>query len=188
MSIKELLAKHGVDNAELQVDLESLLSTAESKKTDGIPYARFKEKVEEVRNLQADKAELENKVTGLEKEIETNKTEVDRLKGIETEFNTYQEKQFETAKSEFEKIVEQLSVKETDPKHEQYKKVLGKFKLGTKEEPLTKEQIERNLEIYNLAKELGGLDSSDKNFEDGKSPKPKPSDIPDPLIEAFGGK
>ena len=58
-SVKELFAKASVENAELQAEIESLITTVESKKTDGIPYARFKEKVDEANELKADLAEKE---------------------------------------------------------------------------------------------------------------------------------
>ena len=168
-TIRELFTEHGVENTELQAKIESLLTTAESKKTDGIPYSRFKEKVDQAQEYKADNAELQSKFDKIEKTLVTQKEEIGELSGFKDKYETFQAKELKDTTDKFNKIVTGLSVEETDPKYETYKKVLDKFTLAGKGETLTIEQIKSNSTIYEYAKEFGALNIDEGGFDDGKN-------------------
>jgi len=129
--------------------------------------------------------ELQSQIDGSGDLSEKHKTEVDKLKaeikeyrGYKTELETFKAKELESFGKQFDDIVKQLTVEETDPKFKQYKTVLNKFKLAEEGKTLTADEIKSNLDIYNLAKEFGGLDFEDNNFDDGANPKRPPSTDP----------
>ncbi len=161
-TVKELFANAGVENAELMAGIEGLLTIAESKKSDGIPYSRFKEKVSEANEAKAYLIELQTKYEKAVKTIDSNKETLKELKLVKDEFDGYKVKQLEASTGEFEKIVKGLTVEETDPKFDTYNKVLSEFTLATEESPLTAEQIKSNLTIYKYAKDFGGLELKEK--------------------------
>ena len=171
VTIRELFTEHGVENTELQAKIESLLTTAESKKTDGIPYSRFKEKVDQAQEYKADNAELQSKFDKLEKTVLKQTDEIGELNGYKDKYETFQAKELKDTTDKFNKIVTGLSVEETDPKYETYKKVLDKFEKAGKGETLTIEQIKSNSTIYEYAKEFGALNIDEGGFDDGKLQK-----------------
>ena len=184
-TIKELFTEHGVENTELQAKIEGLLTTAESKKADGIPYSRFKEKVDQAQELKADNAELQSKYEKLEKTSLKQKEEVKRLGGIEADYDTFKANELKTITGNFDKVITSLTVEETDPKYETYQKVLKKLTKATDEVPLTAEQIKSNLTIYEYAKEFGGLDIKDEDYDDGKNQQGNKTDDKKTAFETF---
>ena len=149
--LKELFAKHGVDNAELLAEVEGQLTAAESKQTDGIPYKRFKEKVEEVNNLKADLAEKEIKIEKLESKSKTVAEEVNRLKGIEAKHQKVVEATQKKQADLWESRKKVFEVAESDPTFEKVQKIIGKFKIG---DELTPDQIEVNNNLYDTYDEI----------------------------------
>lgn len=155
MAVKELLAKHGVDNAELMTAIEGLLATAESKNTDGIPQSRFNQVVKERNDLRADLAEKQSEIDQLKAKVDGDAKEITRLKSVETKFNdfkTAEETKVLNAWSEKAKV---FSVPDSDPTFEKVEKIRGKFKFPGKDETLTAEQAQHNLEIFNVIEETG---------------------------------
>ncbi len=178
-TVKELFAKHGVENATLSAEVESLIAIAESK-TTGIPQGRFNEKVHECNELRADKVELEAKALLSIQTIATQKEEIKNLKGIETEFNAFKEAE---NKRELEKWNERKKVLTIDDSHSDYdkiQKIIGKFAMG---ETLTPEQIRSNNNLYETYAEIDYFEKEDNNYPPGgkpggaKSPKLNPFDL-----------
>jgi len=184
-TIKELFTEHGVENTELQAKIEGLLTTAESKKTDGIPYSRFKEKVDQAQEYKADNAELQSKFDKLEKTLLKQKEDLGELKGFKEKYETFQTNELKLTTEKFNKIVSGLTVEETDPKYATYKKVLDKLTLAGKDETLTYEQINANLAIYGYAEEFGALKLSKEDFDNGANPNGGANVSEDDPLDAF---
>jgi len=115
------------------------------------------------------------KIAKLESEIEANK-------GIKEEYEGFKTKQFEESKAKFDKIVEGLTVKETDSKYDTYKKILDDFKLG---DDLTADDIQANLKVYSYVEKYGGLEIDKEKFEDGKHQQGKDDGLSQSAFEAF---
>ena len=154
MTLQELFAKHGVESAELQAEVQGLLTTAESKKTDGIPMSRFSEKVQECNTLRADKVELESKITTLESSRTETTEEITRLKGIETKFNEYQTKSDSEVVENWKTKAKVFDLKDTNPNHERITKLKESFAF---DEELTIEQTRKNLETYAIMETAGAF-------------------------------
>lgn len=182
MTVKELFTKHGIDNAELQAEVEVLLTTAESKKTDGIPLGRFNVKVKECNDLRADKVELEQTITDQKTNIETLETNNKELKKVQKEFDIYK-------KGEATKFAEKwngrkavFDIEDTDPEYEKVNKIKHKFHFAEEDKELTAEQVIANNTLYDTYDEIGYFKKDKSDLEDGKSAKGEPKDkFEDPL-------
>jgi len=140
-----------------------------------------KEKIRELQSQIDGSGDLSEKHKA---EVEKLKAEVKELKGYKTEIETFKAKELETFTTQFDGIVKQLTVEETDPKFKKYKLIKDKFKLAEEGKTLTADEIKANLEIYNLAKEFGGLED-DGSFEDGANPKGQPPKDTSGIFDAF---
>ena len=173
MTVKELFAKHSVENAELIAEVEGLLATAESKKTEGIPQSRFSEKCKECNDLKSDKVELEAEISKLQTKLETAKGDISKLKLIETEYNTTLTKQKQENKAEWEKICDQyLNVDESDTRYDKIQPILKNFVIDKPND----DQITANLKVFKLL-EPTGVFGEEVDIEDGVRPGKKK--IPD---------
>lgn len=165
-SVKELLAKHGVENATLESEISALITSAETKNS-GIPKDRFDAVISERNGLRADKSELEAQITTLKQTIESKESEISRLTGIETQYTTMktQAEQIELSKWQERKKV--FAVDPADVNYEKIQKVVGKFALG---DNLTPEQVSVNNKLFETYEEIGYFAIDDKNYVPGKKP------------------
>ena len=166
MTVKELFANAGVENAGLVTEIESLLSIAESKNT-GIPKSRFNEKVRECNELKADKVELENKVAELEGNIEKNNTEIERLKGVEVKFNEHRQKEDEKELAKWKEREKILTVTDADPTYDAMQRIINKFAIGE----VTPEQARANNNLFDVYDDAQYFKTEDKNYPNGKKPQ-----------------
>jgi predicted nucleic acid-binding Zn-ribbon protein len=177
--IQELATKHGVEGAEFIAEAQALLTTAESKQTDGIPVARFNTVIAERNELRADKAELESKITAFETTKTELETKVTELEAVKTKFDNYQTTIDKTTKDEWSKVAKVFEVDESDANFERISKLKANYKFG---EDLEMADIRENLKTYKLQESAGGFKDIEVNVDDDdpakKTVKPK---VDDPL-------
>lgn len=161
MTIKELFAKHGVENADLLASVERVVES-----TSGIPQSRFKEVIDERNNLRADLEELESSKSALETKLSELGTELERLRSVETEHNNYLERQNQEIIGKWKDISKVFDIAETDPNFDKYNKIKADFAFG---ENLTAEQAKQNLKVYEIYDKAGFF---------GESEDDPPNDLP----------
>lgn len=151
--LSEILSKHGIDNAELVAELESAITTEQSGKTiDGVPYARFKEKVREYKELLAEKAEIEAKLEEVSNQYQESQKKIEELSQYETEYKNIQKQKFEEQLKKWNEYKSLLDIDESDKRFEKVAKIKDKFNLG---DELSAEDVQRNLELFETFKEVG---------------------------------
>jgi len=166
--IQEVLAKHGVENAELIAELETVIQTAESKNTgDGIPYSRFKEKVSQYNNAVADNAELKTQLEQLNEKLNQSATQIGELSKYKTEFENVQKQKFEKNLEKWNSSKEIFNVAEGDKIFEKVAKVKHRFNLA---DDLTPDQIQSNLAMLDTYNEVGyfNMESKPTGYTDAK--------------------
>lgn len=163
MTIKELFAKHGVDNADLLSSVEKVVES-----TSGIPQSRFKEVIDERNNLRAEKVELESQIGQLNATIDGSVTELDRLKAVEVEHNTYLETQHKQLIQKWTDTAKVFDVAETDPNFDKFNKIKTDFALG---DDITPEQAQQNLKTYEIYNKAGFFGSSDAEHNNDTPPQ-----------------
>lgn len=195
-TVKELFAKHGVEGAELMAEIQSLLTIAESKKSDSIPYSRFKEKVDEVNQLKADKAELESQLTSdktefeskfgkLETKFNTQKTEITDLKGIKGKYESYVETENKLHLDKWNINKKIFAIEKEDTKYPAIQKIITKFNLN---EELTAEQVKANNSLFDTYNEIGYFGEPDPNLDDAEKAKGGRGEKPVGFKEKYFGK
>jgi len=142
----------------------------------------------EVNDLWEAKQQVDNeckkrreKNTTLETELQTAKEELEkakasepelqRLKLVETEYNTHKQSIYQTKLNDWKTKQEKLKVKETDKNYDKYTKLLSKFNIFEEGKELTDEQLTNNLNQYALLEEAG-------IFTEVQTGKPSPAGIP----------
>jgi len=153
--VTELLAKHSVESAELEAALEQLLTTAESKSTDGIPKGRFNEVIRERNELKADVEELNAKITGLETKISDSKVKLTEAKAIKDELDSFKNKAFNESKSVWLDKSKLFDVAEDDKKYPDIQKIKSDFIFKEKPEDYTEEDIAQNLNMLKPYEKIG---------------------------------
>jgi len=186
-TIKELFAKYGVENTALESEVSVLISTAGSKNT-GISKDRFDEVIGQRNDLRADVSELEATKVRLESTVTTQKEEIDKLKGIETKFNTFKEAE---NKRELDKWNDRKKVLAVDDSHSDYdkiQKIIRKFDMA---DEITPEQIKANNNLFETYEEIDYFTKDENNYPPGtkpggtKSPKLNPFDLLNGVKGAF---
>jgi len=165
-TLKELLAKHGVENANLEAEVNVLLTSAGSQNA-GIPKDRFDTVIGERNQLRADVSERDATIAEINATIETQKADIDRLSGIEVEYKTFKDAE---NKRELDKWIERkkvLMVDDSNPDYEKVQKVLHKFNVS---EELTPEQIKSNNTLFETYEEVDYFAKTDNKYPDGKKP------------------
>ena len=186
-TVKELFAKHGVENAVLELEVDALITSAASKNT-GIPKGRFNEKIEECNELRADNTELEAKVLLSTKTIETQKAKINELEGIETEYKAFKEAENKRELEKWNERKKLLTIDDSDAEYDKVQKVIHKFILT---DEITPEQVKANNNLFETYEEVDYFAKTDTDYEDGKKPqggkKPKlnPFDLKDGISGAF---
>jgi len=166
MGLKELLAKHGVENATLESEISALITAAEQNNT-GIPKSRFDAVIAERNELRADKAELESKIAELTGNIETLKTDNQTLRAIEKEYNDVKASRQKAELEKWNKRKEILNISEADPNFDKIQKVIGKFIM---EDDLTPEQVRSNNNLFETYEEIDYFGKDTNTHPDGKKP------------------
>jgi len=173
MKLKEILAKHSVDSAELLSDLEAFVDGM-----DTIPKSRFNEVIKQRNEAKADLAEKESQVTDLSAKVNTLTEKEKELAAYKTKWEKTETERFENIKTKWENESKIFDIDETDKRFEKVNGVKDSFIFGTEEKPLTQPDIEKNLEKLNLLKKTGVFEvpSSGADFDKGKpKDKPKPT-------------
>lgn len=181
-TVKELFANAGVDNAELEAEIESLLTTAMSKKIEGIPKSRFKEKVDECNNLKADLAEKESEIDKLNKKIGKSDEELTGLQIIKKNYESMMKTEAEVQLKKWEERWKILDVDESDTNYERMNKIKSKFANNSEGlDKLKPEEIKANnvlFDVYDDAeyfKDIAGPPDGKKPVGE-KPPKLNPFD------------
>jgi len=151
---KELLAKHGINNADLEKDLDGYVAESISKKTKNtIPYERFKEKVSELKNLRADFGEKEVAFDSMKTKLESFQGETSKLKELEERNNVllgqlreHKLKQWETIKSNFFDDDGKFTAKG--------ERIKDDFSFATEGKQLSIEEIEANINKFTPYKKM----------------------------------
>ena len=175
MAIKEIVAQVRAKLSDEEVskvsDLLSQITREGADLAEDLSSANHESKTrkEKIRELQKDVDGKGDSKEDFERKLAKKDVELGELKGFKEKFETFQAKELKDTTVRFDKIVKGLSVDETDPKYETYKKVLDKFTLAGKDETLTIEQIKANSTIYEYAKEFGALNIDEGGFADGKN-------------------
>jgi len=167
--VSDLLSSITREATDIQEDLNSANHESKTRKE------KIRELQKEIDNKTDSKEDFEAKLAKKDKEIE----ELTELKG---KYEAFKAKELEDTTKKFNAVIKGLTVEETDPKFETYKKVLNKLTLAEKDEKLTMEQIKANLTIYEYAKEFGALKIDEEDFDEGENPSGKKKEkIDDPL-------
>ena len=186
-TLKELLTKHGVENATLESEINVLITSAGSQNS-GIPKDRFDKVIGERNQLRADVSELEATIAEMKGSVETTNSELTRLKGIETEYTTLKEAGNKAELEKWNKRKKILEVDETSPDWDKVQKVLHKFNIG---DDLTPDQVRANNNLFETYEEVDYFAKDDKEYPDGKKPgktkqpKTNPFDLKDGVKGAF---
>lgn len=161
--VKELFAKHGVENADLLADVEQVVDSS-----GGIPQSRFKEVIDERNSLRAEKVELEAQIGQLNAKIEGSGTELERLKAIESEHNAYLETQHKQIIQKWTDTAKVFDVAETDPNFDKFNKIKPDFSFG---DDVTPEQAQQNLKTYEIYQKAGFFGSTENPPKDDPPPR-----------------
>jgi hypothetical protein len=186
MKIKELLAKHGVENAELLSDIESAIDSS-----DMIPKSRFNSVIKERNTLRADVAEKDSVIETLKTEKETLKTQTEELTGFKTKWESQQEARNNEILSNWEEKAKIFAIDETDKRFETVNNLKESFVFAEEGKKLSPEQANSNLEKYNLLEKAGALVLDDgTNYDKGKGGKKKSErkDIQNPYNSMYTNK
>ena len=169
-------------------DLLSQITREESNILGDLSNANHESKTrkDKIRELQSKLEDDSDSKDDYEGKLGKLKTEIEELKGFKTQLDDFKSNELKESTNAFNKIITSLTVEETDPKYETYQKVLGKLVLAEDDKELTAEQIKANLTIYEYAKEFGGLEITEENFEDGKNQKGGRAEVKDDPLDAFG--
>ena len=191
MAIKEIVAQVRAKLSDEEVskvsDLLSQITREEIDLQGELSSANYESKTRKgtIRDLQKIVDGKSDSKEDYESKLAKKDAELGELKGFKEKFETFQAKELKDTTVRFDKIVKGLSVDETDPKYETYKKVLDKFTLAGKDETLTIEQIKANSTIYEYAKEFGALNIDEGGFDDGKNQQGNKTDDKKTAFETF---
>jgi len=169
-------------------DLLSQITREESNILGDLSNANHESKTrkDKIRELQSKLEDDSDSKDDYEGKLGKLKDQIEELKGFKTQLDDFKSNELKESTNAFNKIITSLTVEETDPKYETYQKVLGKLVLAEDDKELTAEQIKANLTIYEYAKEFGGLEITEENFEDGKNQKGSRPEVKDDPLDAFG--
>lgn len=187
--IKDVIAQvRAKVNPEELEKIESLLSQVireESAILSDLSAANHESKTrkEKIRELQDQIESKEDIKSEYERKLKDKEDEIEQLKGIEGEYNEFKNRQNKNLEKEWNNIYEKLNVKETDPKYEHYQKVLNKMII---EDEMTADIIQKNLEVYNYAKEFGGLNIKPQKGDETKHPGEVIEDNSEDPLAVFG--
>ena len=161
MAIKEILdrikAKLGADDTEAR----ALLADAEREVNDILDSKQSadkesKQRKEKIRDLES---QLDAKTAEIEKlSAQDNKAELDRLRKIETEYQTKLKTEDDALATAWAEKAAIFNLPETDKRHGKINALKSKFQFGTDETPLAIDAIKSNMEKFELLRETGIFD------------------------------
>jgi len=176
--VSELLAKHGVENAEVKAELEQLLATVESDKTNGIPESRFKEVIKERNEARARIVEMESELEQSQSKLEKLETDYSEAGKWKQELDAFKEKQFNESRTLWIEKSKLFKVEETDKMFSKIDKIKADFVIKENPEDYTNEEIAQNINALKPYEKIGyfAVDNKDPGFDDSRSKKEKPTD------------
>ncbi len=149
------------------------------RKTESIPYDRFKQVIAERNNLQADLANLEAQIDSWKAKYEKSTKSIEELNVFKTELEEIKKNQFEKNLSEWKVKQKIFEVEEGDPNYEKVQKIKHRFKFG---EDLQPSEVAQNMEIIKTYDEIDYFQST-KESTGFNSKKPQGTTA----VEEFGG-
>lgn len=182
-TIKEILAEVRESLTDEELSKVSTMLKEIERTADNI--------VDDLKSANAESKSRKLKIRELEKEIdtlkeqgselETIKKEMEELKSYKEKYEEYQQKQIQTKKNEWEEKLKLLTVPEDDPNYQKFQKIREKFILPEKEEELTIDVIEKNLERFSLLETAGLFGGSKEIPENPQGSGGGTHKIKDPL-------
>ncbi len=159
MELKELIAKLGIEST---ADNEKVLTEFAKSQTVGIE----KSMQERINALTKEKHELKGQISDLTAKSELASSEVTKLtetvkelESAKTELQTFREQQATKKREGMKAVMDSInSIKDTDKRFENVAKVKAKMVIKEKLEEYTEAEIEKNLDVWNMATELGAID------------------------------
>jgi hypothetical protein len=184
MNEKELLSKLGIE--EPTEEMVSVLETFAKDKTKGIEEMMQKR----INSLTREKHTLSDEISGLKADVDSKNAEFEKLQKNLTDYSSYKE-QFDKLKQEqhakmndrWKQALEKLNVSETDKRYDNIQKIKARLTLKDKPEDYKPEEIEKNLEIYEIYAEAGAID----RVESQGSPNVPPTTSQHPPSMPKGG-
>lgn len=186
--VTDLFTTHGVENAELIAGIEQLLTTAESKNTDGIPKGRFNEVVKERNELRADIEELNAKISGYETKLEASKEKLESAKAVQNELDEFKHAAFKEKRELWVEKAKLFNVAEDDKKYPDVIKIKDDFVFCDNIDDYKESDIVQNLNMLKPYEKIGYFGDSyvPPDIDDKRSQGGSNETIKDPLDELDG--
>ena len=132
----------------------------------------------EIREL---KSQLEDKgidKDSYEQKLNDKDAEIERLKGVETQFNAVQEKRDAEVMRQWEMKSKVFEIEETDTNYKHITGLKDSYHFG---DDLTVDQVRENIKTYELQEKAGGFKNIETKVEDGSPPEhTKQTKVDDP--------
>jgi len=167
MDVKSILAKHGVENAELQAELDELVRITESKNPEN--WKRFKKSLTEVEELKADNAELQVENEHLKGKLDQLTESNKELSGFKTRLAEYESKEAEKIKQKHDKVLEVITKGKDDPLYDKVSKIANQFTIPTEDEELSKDKMLENIRIFDVLDSTGYFETEDIHDKGSKA-------------------
>ena len=172
MKFAEILAKHGVENAELVKALKTALDNS-----GRLPEGRATEIITQRDNLIADLLEKNAEIEQLKSKIETNQTkfteEINGLTEYKTKWEGEETKRTAKIKTDWENKKKIFAIDSTDKRFEKVSEIKDSFVFAAEGEELTLEQMKSNLEkmVFLEKAKVFGTSEEAPNYDRGKVKK-----------------
>jgi len=184
MNEKELLSKLGIE--EPTEAMVSLLEDFAKSQTKGIEESMQKR----INSLTKEKHELSGQISDLKANAELFNDEktkfqkqLDELSTKSVQFDEFQKQQRAKMDDKWKQALEKLNVPETDKRYDNIQRLKARLTLKDKPDEYSPEEIEKNLEIYEIYADAGAIDKIDASG----TPSPPPSGGTTPSPPPKGG-
>ena len=145
MDLKKILAKHGVESAELLADLQAGIDNM-----DSIPKTRFNEVIKQRNEAKADLAEKESQLSSLEEKVKALRNERKELAEYKTKWETAESERLASIKEEWAEKSKIFEIDETDKRFDTVKSLRESFVFAQEGEELSKDQLLSNIKQMRL--------------------------------------
>ena len=158
LNIEELLKGMVADDklAEVVAKVKTAVD-AELSKSDTVPKSRFSEVIKERNDATAKLAETEVEIEGLKTKLTEQQEQISQANTYKEKLEKYEQESFSKVKEAWSNKAKFFEVDEKSKDKDRIEKLKSKFSFAKEGEELTKEQISKNNELYDILVDTGAI-------------------------------